>query len=114
MAHHASPRHLTEQQIVALGRLQHCPTRYEAVLTTPEGQRLLVGYTPRKSKAGLLRAAQRVGPQIVAAMPGLTDEHRMTWAAGGFDLGNGARIAFSGRTQRDAIMAGTELPFLGG
>jgi len=114
MAYYASPRHLTEQQIAELDRLQHAPTRYEVVLTTPDGRRLLVGYTPRKSKPGVLRAAQRVGQQIIAAMPGLTDEHRMTWAAGGFNLGNGARIALSGRTQRDAIMAGDELPFLGG
>lgn len=113
MGHHTAAGHLTDQQIAALGRLQHGPTRYEVVLTTPDGRRFLVGYTPRKSKPGVLRAAQRVGQQIIAAMPGLTDQHRMTWAAGGFDLGNGARIALSGRTQRDAIMAGTELPFLG-
>lgn len=102
---------LTEAQSAALGRLHHGPTRYEAVLVLPGGDRRLIGYTPRKSKPGLLRAAQRVGRQIVATAA-ITDDAQMTWRAGGFDLGGGARIEFSGRTQRDAIHGG-ELAWIG-
>ena len=103
---------LSSEQHAQLARLHNAPTRYEAVLTLADGRRFLVGYSPRHSKAGLLAAIQRVGPAILAKMPDLTDEHRMTWKAAGFDFGNGARVAWSGRTQRDAIMSGATLTFV--
>ena len=91
--------------------LRHQPTRYEIVLTLADGRRMLVGYTPRKSRDGMLGAVQRVGRAILSHMPDLTDEHRMTWKRGGFDMGNGARVAWSGRTQRDALQHGP-LPYV--
>lgn len=91
--------------------LAHQSTRYEIVLTLADGSRLLVGYTPRKSQTGMLSAVQRVGAAILGFMPDLTNDHRMTWRKGGFDMGNGARIAWSGRTQRDALQHGP-LPYV--
>lgn len=104
---------LSAQQHARLARLHYGPTRYEAILTLSGGRRLLVGYSARRSRTGLLNMIQRNGAAILALMPDLTDEHRMTWRTGGFDFGNGARVEWSGRTQRDALMA-TELPFVGG
>lgn len=108
MSHTLSP---TQQ--AQLARLHDGPTRYEAVLTLADGRRFLVGYAARHSKAGLVAMIRQNGPAILALMPDLTDEHRMTWKAPAFDFGNGARVGWSGRTQRDAIMGGT-LPFVGG
>jgi len=104
---------LTDQQQRQLERIKHYATRYEVKLTLPDGRAMLVCYTPRKSRAGLLGALQSRGEAILAHMPGLPDDARLTYdKAQGFGLGNGARVAFSGRTQRDAIMAG-ELSYIG-
>ena len=96
-----------------LERIQHYATRYEVALSLSDGRKLLVCYTPRKSRAGLLSAIQQRGKAILAQMPDLSDDARMTYAAAtGFDLGNGSRVHFSGRTQRDAI-CNNELDFIG-
>ena len=94
-----------------LAKLQHFATRYEVVLTLADGVKLLVGYTPRRTRAGLVAAVQFQSGAILARMPGLTDEASMTATRAAVDFGNGARAAFSGRTQREAICAG-ELPFV--
>jgi hypothetical protein len=104
---------LTDQQRRQLERIQHHATRYEVRLVLPDGRAMLVCYTPRKSKAGLLDALQSRGKAILAHMPDMPEDSRLTYdKAQGFSLGNGARVAFSGRTQRDAIMAGA-LPYIG-
>lgn len=97
---------LSTQQQTQLARLANGPTRYEAVLTLADGSRFLVGYCTRHSKIGLLAALRRVGPAILAKMPGLPDDDTMKWEKGCFRFTSGAKIAFSGRTQRDAIMCG--------
>ena len=104
---------LTDLQTRQLERIKYYATRYEVRLTLPDGRAMLVCYTPRKSKAGLLDALQSRGKAILALMPEMPEDSRLTYTkAQGFALGNGARVAFSGRTQRDAIMAGA-LPYIG-
>jgi len=98
---------LTDLQQRQLERIKHHATRYEVRLTLPDGRAMLVCYTPRKSKAGLLNAIQSRGKAILAHMPEMPEDSRLMYdKAQGFSLGNGARVAFSGRTQRDAIMCG--------
>ena len=105
---------LTDQQHRQLERIKHHATRYEVRLTLPDGRAMLVCYTPRKSKAGLLDALQSRGKAIFALMPEMSEDSRLAWnnEMQGFMLGNGASAAFSGRTQRDAIMSGA-LPYIG-
>jgi len=96
-----------------LEAIRHYATRYEIALSFADGRKMLVCYTPRKNKAGLRDAILSRGKAILAQMPDLSDDARMTYAAAtGFSLGNGCRIYFTGRTQRDAICNG-ELPFIG-
>jgi hypothetical protein len=105
---------LTDQQQRQLERIKHYATRYEVRLTLPDGRAMLVCYTPRKSKAGLLDALQSRGEAILAHLPRGTEDSGLTYdnAIQGFVLGNGVSAAFSGRTQRDCILTG-ELPFIG-
>jgi hypothetical protein len=96
-----------------LNRLRNFVTRYEVALTFADGRKMLVCYTPRKNKAGLLSCIQSRGNAILAQMPDLSDDARLTYdKTTGFDLGNGCRVHFTGRTQRDAI-SNDELGFIG-
>jgi hypothetical protein len=96
-----------------LEALRHYATRYEVALSFADGRKMLVCYTPRKNKTGLLNVIQDRGKAVLAQMPDLSDDARLTYAAEtGFSLGNGCRIHFTGRTQRDAI-CGNELEFIG-
>ena len=83
-------------------------TRYEVILTNgggyPQGQLLLVGYTPRRSRPGLLEVMRQHGDAIIA-VTGLSDRHIPVYTPStktyhlGFD---GWSVTFSGRTQIDA------------
>lgn len=96
-----------------LEALRNYSTRYEVALSFADGRKMLVCYTPRKNKSGLLDAIQGRGKAILAQMPDLSDDARLTYkAATGFDFGNGTRAHFTGRTQRDAICNG-EMDFIG-
>lgn len=104
---------LTDLQTRQLERIQHHATRYEVRLTLPDGRAMLICYTPRKNKTGLLIAMQERGEKILSIMPEMPDSCRVSYdKALGFVFGNGASVAFSGRTQRDCILTG-ELPFIG-
>jgi hypothetical protein len=99
--------------IEKLKAIQNYATRYEVALTLADGQKMLVCYTPRKNKTGLLDAIQKRGKAILAQMPDISDDARMSYAAAsGFSLGNNCRVHFTGRTQRDAICS-DELHFIG-
>lgn len=88
-------------------------TRYEVELTDGHTRRYLVGYTPRRSRPGLL-AAVRAHADRVIACTGLTDDHITTWPnARTLDLGNGWIVRFTGRTQIDA-QDHRELTFIAG
>jgi len=73
---------------------------------------MLVAYTPKRSKAGLLDAIRGKGATILTYIPDLPDTPYTYSKTSGFILGDGTRINFSGRTQHDAIVLG-ELPFVG-
>lgn len=81
-------------------------TRYEIAAKHPDGRAVVVAYTPRKSRPGILAAMRRRGPELVAALA-VSDDHELTWTKGldgwGANLGNGWRVAFTGRTQLDAV-----------
>lgn len=89
-----------------LAALQNRATRYELVAT--DGTRtVLAGYT-RKGRRGLLSMLAAHANDWEA----LTGDTGLTWAkkaADGATMG-AWKIKFSGRTQRDALLA-TELPF---
>ena len=104
---------LTDQQQRQLERIKYYATRYEVRLTLPDGLAMLVCYTERKSKAGLYSCLQNRGKAILALMPEMPEDCSLAYdKARGFIMGNGASVAFSGRTQRDAIMSGA-LPYIG-
>ncbi len=85
-------------------------TRYEVVASDGR-RRWLVGYTPRRSRHGLLVAMRAIGNDLIRVM-GLTDVEIVTWPdTRTADFGNGWRVYFSGRTQIDAQDHG-ELMFL--
>ncbi len=96
-----------------LERLHNRSTRYEVAMIQPSGERILIGYTSRKSRHGLLERLRTQGPQIIAFL-GLDDNAAMVPgknAAAGFRIGETV-FRFTGRTQRDAIME-NELRFIG-
>lgn len=104
------------QQIIAtnleskLAAIAGRATRYEVALTQHGQPVALVGYTARKSRPGLLKAAQVVGQAIIdrTAMP---QDATMSWSHGTMVLGfDGWAVKFTGRTQRDAIMTGELVP----
>jgi len=92
-----------------LTALMRHPTRYEVTATHPDGTICLVGYTPRRGGSGLLALARTHGAALIAWL-GVTDDTPFAWGPRRQSLTLGAaRLAFSGRTEREAILAG-ELP----
>jgi len=102
---------LSPDQIARLDRLANFATRYEAVLTLPDGRKWLVAYCGRKSRAGLLAAVRERGKAILARLPAEAADGDLLWKGGRFVFTGGTTIAWSGRTQRDAICNG-ELPYV--
>lgn len=95
-----------------LERIARYGTRYEITATKAGEATLLIGYTPRLSRPGLIDMLRRVGPEVVGRLA-IGDKDRIAfgtkprpWAETA-----GWRIAFSGRTQREAIING-EHPFV--
>jgi len=81
-------------------------TAYEITATNGADVRL-VAYTRQKSRHGILRALQRRG-QMIIDQHNITEETPSTWgprAADGLTLGQWS-IKFSGRTEREALIAG--------
>jgi len=106
MIYEAKP--LTEEQEMRLSSLQNLPTRYEVSIT--DGNTILrVGYTAKKSRDGVIACLRRVGQEVVN-FTGCGEFFTSRRAADGVMMGNW-RIAFTGRTQREAIMQGELKPF---
>jgi len=99
---------MTPEQERKLARLKNYRSAYELILTNGT-VRYLVCYTSRKSKIGAYRAAQKRFDSLMKATGGISP-----WVAKPTEVFHGDewRIYFSGRTQREAILAG-ELPFIG-
>ena len=91
-----------------LERLKNYRTRYELVAEHPDGRRVLVRYTSRDNRRGLYGALTQDCEGICAffGTDAITFGKR---SADGATMGEW-RLRFTGRTQREAILAG-ELPF---
>ena len=90
-----------------LERIKHYATRYELAAEHPDGRKIRVLYTSRKGRAGIL-AALRQRFAVLAPILGDGQAIPIQWgkrAADGCTAGQW-RIRFTGRTQRDAIIAG--------
>ena len=93
--------------------MRHPMTRYEVIGETANNRRFLVGYTPRKSRRGLLAIMQRHGDPLIDLLA-IGENDQITFAMKPrihAAIENGAVVKFTGRTQCDAENEG-ELPFL--
>lgn len=99
---------MTTEQQTKLARIQRYATRYELVLEH-DGARYLVQYTSQRSRRGLLASARTMADHIVRIAGG--DEITFASRAADGAMVNGWKLHFSGRTQRECILAG-ELPFV--
>lgn len=92
------------------------PTRYEIImLDLATGEKILVAYTPRKSRDGLI-AAMRDRRGAINAFTGPLDWWKADQAKAGVLIGDYKtkkirwNVKFSGRTQREAVDSCTNLP----
>ena len=92
-----------------VAHLQNAPTRYEVVLEHA-GKQWLVGYTSRRSRPGLLATMRKEGRDILAITE-MPEDAEVRAEYGALVFSQGSVIKFSGRTQRDAVIAG-ELPWV--
>ena len=95
-----------------LDRIKNRPTKYELVATNGV-RRVLVCYAHRTGRRGLWDAICSSESRCKAVIA-LTGEENISFAkraADGAVMG-GWTIRFSGRTQRDAIMTNSELPYV--
>lgn len=95
-----------------LARLQNYATRYE-LIATDGTQMILLCYSVRRSRQIILETLRKHGPAILQLVNAKEDS-AITFekpASRGVRIGNWA-FRFTGRTQREAIIAG-EHPFIG-
>jgi len=105
---------LTETQAAKLARIQNYRTRYEVIAEMPGRAPMLVCYLSSLSRHGLLEAMRGRSERIIKAL-GIGPDDTITFA-GSTQTRPQAQIGawtirLSGRTQRDAIIAG-EHPYL--
>ena len=101
---------MTAAQLARLEQIARYATRYEVTAQRDNGERVLIGYTSRRSRHGLLRLL-RIHAEQVITLTGCTEDTMMTAgkrASDGFRINDWA-LRFTGRTQRQAIIEG-ELP----
>lgn len=99
-----------EQRLLALHRRATC---YEIAAICDE-RKLLIAYAGAHSRHGILKACRNRGEAIIAVL-GLTDKDLLmpcAKASDGFMLGPW-HVRFTGRTEREAIISGDELPYVG-
>lgn len=92
---------MTASQTAELERLKNRATRYELVLERG-AERLRLCYTARKNRRGMIDAIFRLGAELGA----FTGQKEVRFGHGATaQLGDWA-VRFSGRTQREAVLAG--------
>ncbi len=100
---------MTDETAAKLERLRNLPTRYELALTNLDsGDKRRLSYCARNNRSGLIAAIRSNGPELVA----FCGSERFTLEGkGGSPLAmlGRWRIAFTGRTQREAISSASEL-----
>lgn len=78
-------------------------TRYEIAARHPDGRALLIGYTPRLSRRGLVAAMQRHGEDVIRVLGiGAADEIAFATRPTIHAKTGAWWIGFTGRTQLDA------------
>jgi hypothetical protein len=94
---------MTEKQTAKLEALKNYATSYELVLTNLDsGEKRRLCYTSKKNRVGLFSAIHKNGTELVAFCG--AEDFKMTGKASA-TIGRWS-VAFSGRTQREAIQAG--------
>jgi len=92
----------------------HYRSKYETIVTAPDGRRFLLLYTGRRSLPGLLACVRQRGAELCDRMR-VDDSARCTRGGRGrfptLDFGNGWTAGYSGRTQLEARQTG-ELPWI--
>jgi hypothetical protein len=104
---------MTSEQERKLAAISNRYTRYEVAAIQGE-TRIRIAYTMRRSRPGLLEACRNNGPEIIKALAVSDSQMLMFIKANGqwvIELGSWV-IRFTGRTQREAILAG-ELVWVG-
>jgi hypothetical protein len=92
-----------------LNRLTNRGTAYELIAVSPNMTKVLAGYTPRRSKEGIVRMLQKNGAAWTKKVREITIEFIKMGKGPTAKLGD-LTIFFTGRTQREAILEG-ELPW---
>lgn len=100
---------LTAEQTRRLARLQGDFSSYEVAAVTPDGRRLLAGYTQRKSRRGMLSIIQMHGDAWANLILGPDGECDAVFGKNEIRFADW-RFIFTGRTEREAIITG-ELPW---
>jgi hypothetical protein len=100
---------LTERQLRRLESIKNYHTRYEALLVGPDEQNILIGYTSRQTRRGLLDLLRRHPDAVINLVGG---DAKTTYGHKMVSFSSGWTAKFSGRTERDAILHG-EMPSLG-
>ena len=103
---------MTSTQINRLTLLQRHATKYEAVVES-DGRQSLLGYSIHRSRSGLFTLMRRRGQRLIDAL-GIGESDIITWPkpatmGASCETADGrqyARIRFSGRTEREAIISG--------
>lgn len=106
---------MTEDQQRRLERLMYYRTRYELVATHPTKGTYLVCYTSKKSFKGLTESISSRGVALCRAIG--VDPMTATWTPHRkpvpyAEIGEWT-VRFTGRTQRDVVVADDEPPFIG-
>ena len=107
------PPPLTAEQLRRLERLRNRRTMYEVEIARPDGHHALLCYSEATSMRAVMQAITKRGRSVIAYLD-LDDAAAMTWERGKQEIRvGGAVVRLTGRTQRDAIMSGKELPYVG-
>jgi hypothetical protein len=104
---------LSPEQLRRLERLRNRRTLYEIEIVHPDGRRALLCYSDGTGKRPIRLAIEKRN-RSVADFLEINGGAEMTWERGKPEIHVGAGIVrATGRTQRDAIMSGNELPYVG-
>jgi hypothetical protein len=109
LIHRREAMPLTERQIRRLESIKNYHTQYEVLLIGPDGQNILIGYTSRHTRKGLLDLLRRHPDAVINLVGG---DAKTTYGRKMLSFSSGWTAKFSGRTERDAILYG-EMPFIG-
>ena len=98
---------LTQDQQARLNAIANRRTRYEVAAIAADGSKAVVlGFSGRKTKRGLLAFATERGPELLGKFGAPDPSHKWTYINGVLDFGT--FVVVYRRTERDAILCGPE------